>query len=217
MKVALAGCGGDQGDAVYQRVLAGECKDVDDNPTCLDDGPCLDHGGFDFAAQNLVSRTPTGGLRIDFPVGYDEATWGLLYVLVCAAPKTCTSLSVIEPGAEELCAQPNTCTSIQDERPSSQVAYFSHLKIGFGDGGGSLQSPALDFATGTRGGLSWEYFRSKLSACPEGTLDFADDPDCTPVQTEKCVDKCCTDMTLPLTNAALRALSLIHISEPTRP
>ena len=142
MKVSEARCGGYQGDAVYQRVLAGECKDFDDNPTCLDDGPCLDHGGFDFAAQKLVSRTSTGGLRIDFPVGYDEDTWGLLYVYVCAAPKTCTSLSVIEPGAEELCAQPNTCTSIQDERPSSQAAYFTELKIQFGDGGGALQSPA---------------------------------------------------------------------------
>ena len=96
MRVSEAACGGDQASqGVTERVLAGGCKDFDDNPTCLDDGPCLDHGGFDFAAQKLVSRTPTGGLRIDFPVGYDEATWGLLYVFVCAAPKTCTSLSVI--------------------------------------------------------------------------------------------------------------------------
>ena len=111
MKVEGARCDGNLAD-VTPRVLAGECKDFLDNPTCKNDGPCLDHGGFDFAAQNLVSRTPTGGLRIDFPVGYDEDIGACSTSSVRAAERVRRSarhrareLRSIEPGCLHLAAE----------------------------------------------------------------------------------------------------------------
>ena len=54
MKVEGAKCDGNLADAT-PRVLAGECKDFPDNPTCKNDGPCLDHGGFEFAQHHVDS------------------------------------------------------------------------------------------------------------------------------------------------------------------
>ena len=51
----------------------------------------FDHGGSTRGAEP-GDRTPTGGLRIDFPT-YDEGTWGLLYVWVCAAERARRSAS----------------------------------------------------------------------------------------------------------------------------
>ena len=112
------------------------------------------HGGFDFAEQKLVTRTPTGALRIQFPEGYDRNTWGVLYSFACAAPKTCTSLSVTEPA----------------DGPK-----FEQLRVGLGDAE-IMSNPGTDASAGIRNGLQWAYDPSKVVPCPEGTLDYAEDP-----------------------------------------
>ena len=92
-----------------------------------------------------MSRTPTGGLRIDFPVGYDEDTWGLLYVFVCAQPNVHVAQRVIDRSCE-----PNSCTS-------SQTASISATAMA------DTQSPALDFADG-------DSQRPELGVLPVPTL-----------------------------------------------
>ena len=71
------------------RVLAGE-RDFPDNPTCKNDGPCLDHGGSDFGGAEPCEPHADGRAAHRLPRRLRRGR-GACSIFVCAQPNVCTS------------------------------------------------------------------------------------------------------------------------------